>query len=279
MKLSPEQRATEPNVRIGGMALQNGILLHSPRFWAAAVRGPDGEIRLAFGRKRRLIGAGGDKWPLLRGLLRLVDTFAVLPAVKAKLGSAVLPMEVPRVAAAIAVSTLATAGLRRDRDSVLRQELATAAVSLIPTAVALRESPLKRYHGAEHKSIGEYELSLRGQPEDKARKEHERCGSNLAGPMLVTSLFTNVLLRKMLRRPSPPATLAGGIVSMGIAMEILRWMTRNPGSPLTRVMGAPGYLLQRFITTDEPSADHMEVARTALAEVLRLEGLERVSRV
>ena len=37
-------------VRLGGMALQNGILVHSFDHWAAAVRGSDGSVKLASGR-------------------------------------------------------------------------------------------------------------------------------------------------------------------------------------------------------------------------------------
>ena len=33
-------------VRLGGMALANGVLVHGPRSWAAAVRLPDGTIKV-----------------------------------------------------------------------------------------------------------------------------------------------------------------------------------------------------------------------------------------
>ena len=43
--MSPEGE----KVRLGGMALQNGIMVHSYRHWAAAVRGEDGRVKLASG--------------------------------------------------------------------------------------------------------------------------------------------------------------------------------------------------------------------------------------
>jgi uncharacterized protein YqhQ len=36
-----------PKLRLGGMALRNGLLVHGPTHWAAAVRAPDGSIRTA----------------------------------------------------------------------------------------------------------------------------------------------------------------------------------------------------------------------------------------
>ena len=36
-------------LRLGGMALRNGLLVHGPTHWAAAVRRDDGEIEVASG--------------------------------------------------------------------------------------------------------------------------------------------------------------------------------------------------------------------------------------
>ena len=40
-------------VRLGGMALQNGVLVHGPTAWGAAVRGGDGTLHVASGKKPR----------------------------------------------------------------------------------------------------------------------------------------------------------------------------------------------------------------------------------
>ena len=39
----------EDKLRLGGMALRNGLLVHGPTHWAAAVRTDDGEIQVASG--------------------------------------------------------------------------------------------------------------------------------------------------------------------------------------------------------------------------------------
>ena len=41
-------------LKLGGMALRNGLLVHGPTSWAAAVRSPDGTLHAASGRKPEL---------------------------------------------------------------------------------------------------------------------------------------------------------------------------------------------------------------------------------
>ena len=58
-------------VRLGGMALSNGVLVHGPTSWACAIRTDGGEIKVASARKRVL--AAGVQQPFLRGPLRLAE--------------------------------------------------------------------------------------------------------------------------------------------------------------------------------------------------------------
>ena len=44
----------EEKLRLGGMALRNGLLVHGPTHWAAAVRRKDGSLVVGSGRKPRL---------------------------------------------------------------------------------------------------------------------------------------------------------------------------------------------------------------------------------
>ena len=46
-------------LRLGGMALRNGLLIHGPTHWAAAVRDRDGGDP---GRLRAQAGAGARSW-------------------------------------------------------------------------------------------------------------------------------------------------------------------------------------------------------------------------
>ena len=44
----------EDKLRLGGMALRNGLLVHGPTHWAAAVRTNEGEVKVASGPKPRV---------------------------------------------------------------------------------------------------------------------------------------------------------------------------------------------------------------------------------
>ena len=54
---NPEPAGTG-KLRLGGMALRNGLLVHGPTHWAAAVRAADGTIAVASGPKPRVRGRG-----------------------------------------------------------------------------------------------------------------------------------------------------------------------------------------------------------------------------
>jgi hypothetical protein len=118
-------------VRLGGMALPNGVLVHGPTSWGAAVRLPDGTVKVVSARKR-VLGAN-VKSPLLRGPLKLLDAFAVLPQVKRALPEAKLPVERPGVIGAMVASTVAVRAVRGSRDlAPLAQELASGLLSIAP---------------------------------------------------------------------------------------------------------------------------------------------------
>ena len=258
-------------MQLGGMALRDGVLLQSDGHWAAAVRQTDGGVKVVSGPKIQLpAGEALRRVPVVRGLVRLGEALAVLPAVRRATGTPVLPQEDPRLLAATAASAAASLALRvTGRGSPVLREVAAAGVSLAPVLFALRDSRISRYHGAEHKSVAAYET---GGDAAAADKEHARCGSNLIAPMVVTSLATNLLLRAAGRERQPLATFVAGLVSIGSAMELFAWMSRHQDHPLARTLGRPGIEMQRLFTTSEPSEEQLDVADTALRELMRLEG-------
>jgi uncharacterized protein YqhQ len=258
-------------MQLGGMALRDGVLLQSDGHWAAAVRRGDGGVKVVSGPKVQLPARQTlRRVPVLRGLVRLGEALAVLPAVRRAAGTPVLPQEDPRLLAATAASAVATMALRASgRGSPVLREVAVVGVGLAPVLFAMRDSRLSRYHGAEHKSVAAYESG--GDPA-VAEKEHARCGSNLIAPMVATSLATNLLLRAAGRERQPVATFVAGLVSIGTAMELFAWMSRHQDHPLARTLGRPGIEMQRLFTTSEPSDDQLDVADMALRELMRLEG-------
>jgi hypothetical protein len=212
---------------------------------------------------------GVEKLAGVRGVVRLGEAMVVIPLVKRALPEAKLPFQDVRVLG----SMLAAAGGGRLLRSRLKAgagaEAVLAAVSLLPSVVALRGGELAEYHGVEHKSIAAYES---GSPDPAgAAKEHDRCGSHLMTPLLASNLAGAALLRRTLDRPGAGAQLAVGLASLGIAVEIFVWTERHAGSAAARALRRPGHELQRLLGTREPSEHQLEVGRAALAEILRVE--------
>ncbi|HLX32246.1 MAG TPA: DUF1385 domain-containing protein [Gaiellaceae bacterium] len=250
-------------VRLGGMALANGVLVHGPNAWACAIRREDGRIDVASARKR--FQAARIRSPLLRGPARLVEAIALLPQVKAKLPAAKLPMETPPVLVTMLGAAALVRGLRESRLRPLSRELLSGVVSIAPAVLALRSGELAAYHGAEHISIGSYEHG------EQATREHERCGGHLVGPLVATSAIGNTLASLAPERHRRQAQAVAQVGAIAVATELFGWMTRNPGHPLAQALSKPGHELQHRFSTAEPTAEQLEVAQAALAECLRLE--------
>jgi len=251
-------------VRLGGMALANGVLVHGPTSWACAIRTAQGEIEVASARKRLL--ASGIQQPFLRGPLRLAESFAIIPEVRRRLPEARLPFERPAVLAATLASAVTVQVVRRSEHlSEVARELLAGALSLAPALMALRGGELAAYHGAEHVSIGTYEHG------ERRAKEHERCGSHLIGPLLAASAAGNVLAARAPARFRGAARAAGAVGAVGAAVEVFAWMTKHPGHPLAKALARPGHELQHRLATAEPSPAQLEVAEAALAACLELE--------
>src|SRR3954452_4364008 len=87
------EAGTPSKLRLGGMALRNGLLVHGPTHWAAAVRKGDGQIAVASGPKPDLGGRAAERVPGVRGVLKLAEAVAVIPIVKRALPEAELPMQ------------------------------------------------------------------------------------------------------------------------------------------------------------------------------------------
>jgi len=254
----------EDKIRLGGMALVNGVLVHGPNSWACAIRTPDGELKVASNYKR--LRASRVRNPLLRGPARMAEVFALLPRVRRRLPEARLPFQRPQVLAAMAGTAVAVRAVKESRSlSPLARELVGGFLSLAPAALAMRGSELAAYHGAEHISIGSYEHD-----EPRAR-EHERCGSHMLGPLVASSALGGALAARASGRFRTPARLTAQLGALAASTEIFGWMTRNPEHLLSRALARPGHELQHRLATAEPSPEQLEVAEAALAACLELE--------
>ncbi len=258
---------TEPDkLRLGGMALRNGLLVHGPTHWAAAVRTGDGEVKVASGKKPRMRAV--DDVPGVRGVVRLGEAMVVIPLVKRALPQARLPFQDASVLGVAAAASLGGA-LARKRVRGVGGESIAALVSVAPALFALRGGELAQYHGVEHKAIAAYEQDA--EDASDASKEHDRCGSHLVAPLLASNLAGTLLLRRALERPGPVAGGAVALASTAVAVEVFAWCERNSETRLAKALRRPGFEIQRVIGTREPDERQLEVGRAALAEILRVE--------
>lgn len=258
----------EAPLRLGGMALKNGLLIHGPTSWAVAARAPDGGIEVASGSKPSLARGRLAEIPLVRGALRLAEAFAVIPIARLGLPSARLPFEDVSVLGTMAASATASSAIRRLGPPTARRELAISAIGSLPALAALRHHDLAAYHAVEHKAIAGYERDL-----DPAEvpKEHQRCGSNLIVPMLALSVAGQALVERLVSEPGPLAGAAVALAGAGAAVELFVYAERNPEAAVSRAVHTTGHEIQRRVSTREPTPEQLEVGIAALDELLTAE--------
>ena len=252
-------------VQLGGMALRNGVLVHSPRCWACAVRTPDGALRVV--SERKTVRSADVRSTLLRAPARVAEVLAVLPALRRRLPEAELPFLERRVLAVMAATGAAVRALRSARLRPGVEEILAALLAVVPALAALRGTALAAYHGAEHIAIGSYE---HGEPRPR---EHERCGSHMVGPLLAATAIGNTLVGSLASTRQGRFLGRAGVAagSLAVAGELLAWMLRHPDHPLARALAWPGRELQARFLTAEPTSEQLEVAQAALRACVRCE--------
>ena len=140
------------------------------------------------------------------------------------------------------------------------------------------------YHGAEHKTIRCYEAGLPLTVENvrKMTRFHPRCGTSFLLVVMVISILVFSVASSALLAAVPALEAIRGSFGyrllmiafkllllplvVGITYEINRWAGRHDNG-FTRVLTAPGMLLQHF-TTNEPDDSMIEVGITAVQAVL-----------
>lgn len=257
------------------MALANGLLVHGPAHWAAAVRETDGSITVRSGPKPRFSAGPVTRLPLIRGVVRLAEAMAVLPAVRKGLPQARFAMEERGAPIGIVTALVAGMVVRRNVRSPLAQEAAAAVLGLMPAVISLAGSRAAVWHAVEHKSIAAYEEDgPRGVDNAAAQpKEHIRCGSNLVMPLLVSTAVTNLASRRLLGRAGPVTRAVAAVASAGVAVEWFAFAHRHPSNPLSKAVHASGHLIQAKLATREPDSDDLQVGGAAMRALFAAEGI------
>ncbi len=280
------------SLQLGGQAVLEGVMMRSPRWWTVAVRRPDGSIHLESHPLEGRASRSFLRRTPLRGAAALADAMGVAVralAISAResspeseqsiepghVGKALLGILAFFVLLFVIVPALAVPGDDQRLVRNLLEGLVRFGVFAGYIAAISRMKETSRvfgYHGAEHKAIAAWEA---GEPltHDGVRRfstVHVRCGTNFLWLVMFVALVAFLPLprdplwwRLVLRVLLVPVVAAA-------AYELLRLSARFAGSAPVRLLTWPGRLLQR-VTTKEPGPDQVEVALSALSELLARE--------
>jgi uncharacterized protein YqhQ len=296
------ERQERSDLKLGGQAVIEGVMIKGPRHAAVAVRTEQGELKITH-REVAARKTGPFAWPLVRGLVVFWQTLAIgmwaldvsareaaggeeeeavggwmmaaTFALAMALGAALffwLPLILTQAAKRHLLPALASGLAFNLVDGIIRMAifvLYILAISLMPGIRRVFE-----YHGAEHKVVAAFEHEGRLAPESFGRYStlHPRCGT----AFLLTVMVVSVLFFSLIP-PGQPfwAKLAWRLLMLpliaGFSFEVIRFTDRPAGRRFAWML-APGLWLQK-LTTGEPDAPQLEVAAAALNEVLRLDGI------
>jgi len=277
----------------GGQAVIEGVMIRGRRTVALACRKPNGEIyRYREPLRSPLTRSRIARLPFVRGVVVLWESlsYGVRMLMKsadvqleheeqlgkggntlimgvALVGALLLFIGVPYLATSLARATIDNSVVLNVTEGLIRLAL------LIGYLVAISFLPDVRrvfaYHGAEHMTIHAFE---HGDPLTPARIEpyptaHPRCGTAFLLLVVVISIVIFAFLPRVNLLVDLVVRLALVIPVASISYEALRLGAAHEGSPVMRLLVAPGLLLQR-VTTRRPDARMIEVAVASLEEAI-----------
>jgi uncharacterized protein YqhQ len=277
-----------------------GVMMRGVGTWAVAVRKPPAEERElgditvqtfpidAWNRRRRIY-----RWPVIRGVVALVESLAIGIRALGISANAQLPDDQQEISSGAWMGTVAVAAVFAiglffvvpvGLTSLVKQQLGSsvafwAVEGVLRTAIFLgyllllsRVKDLKRvfeYHGAEHKVISCYEASDDLTPE-RARlysRFHPRCGTSFLLIVMIMAIFVFAPIGLPSWWILVITRIVGVPLIAGLSFEVIKWAGRNRQQPWVRAIMYPGMQLQR-LTTSEPDLDQLAVSIASLKAVL-----------
>lgn len=256
--------ADQPTMRVGGQALPDGVLMRAGRNWAVARA--DGSIETGLLPVHRLAQV-----PMVRVLTGLGPSLvrglgAMRSRGRSRGGSVRVRWSLPMFLLVPFAVDLAIGRMLPGTSSVWWQAAARTVLALSLQLVALRlvlPAAMWRYHGAEHKAVAAFEAGVDVTDVTAVMgysRVHVRCGTNVVAILLLLAtipLHVNIALSALLWIPM----LAG-------AVELVSAAAKSPLRPASRLVLAGGRLLQRYVTTSEPTYAEQAVACRALSACL-----------
>jgi len=280
----------------GGQALIEGVMMRGQYAIAAAMRAPDGTVKI---HTEPLSGIYRSKWikvPFARGLVSLWDSlglgmrFLTMSAniqtgeeeklegkeMAVTMGTALVFAAVIFFAAPAFIGYLAerflgfTGFTSNLLEGLIRLGTVIGYIWLVGKMPEIAR--VFAYHGAEHKTINAYEARADLTPENVLRHslEHPRCGTAFLLTLVVLSVFVFTIIGPLPLFWKIATRIMFIPLLAGIAYEYIRWTARHLDNPIVRQIVRPNLALQRM-TTRQPDAGMAEVAITAFNAMIEQE--------
>jgi len=285
---------------VGGQAVLEGVMMRGVGTWAVAVRKPPAEDRAlgdisvqtfpieSWNRRRRIY-----RWPVIRGVVALVESLAIGIRALGISANAQLPGEEQEISSGAWIGTVAIAAVFAiglffvvpvGVTSLVKHQLGSsvafwAVEGVLRTAIFLgyllllsRVRDLRRvfeYHGAEHKVISCYEASDELTPE-RAKlysRFHPRCGTSFLLIVMIMAIFVFAPVGLPAWWILVLTRIVGVPLIAGLSFEVIKWAGRNRRRGWVRAIMYPGMQLQR-LTTAEPDLEQLAVSIASLKAVL-----------
>ena len=277
----------------GGQAVLDGVMMRGQKSVAVAVRRPDGGISMVNEPLSPVYTGKLRKMPMVRGLIVLVETLVLgmrallysanvavggeeeddkLPAGVAwgsiilglGLGVALFFVVPQSLIGSLHIKSAVVKNLVERGFSIAIFIIYLGAMNLIPDV-----RRVFAYHGAEHKSINAFEAGapLETESVKKYSTAHTRCGTAFLLVVLVLAMVIFAFLGWPVWWLRILSRLALIPVIAGLGYEIIRFQARFADNKVVRIILVPSLALQR-LTTRQPKDDQIEVALTALKQVL-----------
>ena len=294
---------------VGGQAVLEGVMMRGVSTWAVAVRKPPaeghelGEIDTqtfpleSWNRRHRVY-----RWPVIRGVVALVESLAIGIRALGISANAQLPEEEVQISGGAWIGTVAVAAIFAiglffvvpvGLTSLIKHQLGSpvafwAVEGVVRTSIFLgylfllsRLRDLKRvfqYHGAEHKVISCYEASDELTPARAAlySRFHPRCGTSFLLIVMIMAIFVFAPVGLPAWWILVLTRIVGVPLIAGLSFEVIKWAGRNRSRGWVRALMYPGMQLQR-LTTAEPDLDQLAVSISSLQAVLAQQEGKHVS--
>ena len=291
-------------VRIGGQAVLEGIMMKGPASYSLAVRKADGEIAVEVTPYRSFCERKGLlRVPIVRGVINFVESLYI--GIKTLMHSSEYvedeeeeeeedgsekkgekPENKPekklrsekteeekakeekenRGYMIVTLKATDRQWVANLAEGVLRLVIFLAYVAIIAHVQEIKRTFM--YHGAEHKTINCLEAGDDLTPENvlKHTRFHKRCGTSFVFIVMIISIIVFMFVHTDVMWLRLLSRILLIPVIAGLSYEVLQYAGRHENA-CSRIMSAPGLWVQR-LTTKEPDLAMAEVAIRAVEEVI-----------